>query len=65
MHSFFLYLKKAQTEFRMMDSFFSFSEESIKAIANHAILIPFSLSRGKQKEIRNDKFLFPFITQKA
>ena len=61
---FFLFLKKAQKEFRMIDSFFSFfwrkhksnSEWWIpfsffrKRIANHAILIPFSLSRRKHKK---------------
>ena len=38
MHSFFLYLKKAQKEFRTMDSFFPFSEENTKGIQNDGFL---------------------------
>ena len=44
-----------------MDSFFLFSEESIKGIANHAIPIPFSPSQRKHKKefgMMNSFFLF-------
>ena len=59
MYPFFLYLKKAQKKFRMMDSFFLFLKT--KAIQNDGFLFPFS--EESTNGIQNDGFLFPLFEE--